>query len=122
VKSNREESLDSDARKRILAKTGGRCHVCGEPLGKEWSADHVQPRARGGEDAEANFLPACRTCNAARWHRRPRVIRRMLRLGVYLLSEVDRGSTLGNRVRDYYLDRRKHNKARREGRRSPTRG
>jgi hypothetical protein len=38
----------------------------------------------------------------------------MLRLGAYLLSEVNNKTDLGKRVRDYYLHRRRQNKARKK--------
>ncbi|MBI4607919.1 MAG: HNH endonuclease [Candidatus Rokubacteria bacterium] len=94
-------------------KTGSRCHVCGGPLGPKWSADHVRPRARGGRDAENNYLPACGTCNGTRWHRPSGVIRRVLRLGTYLLPEIRKKTKLGKAVLEHYRQRRRRNKARR---------
>jgi 5-methylcytosine-specific restriction endonuclease McrA len=115
VKSTRGRSLSPDARKVIRAKTGGRCHVCGGLLGPKWAADHVRPRARGGRDAAENYLPACSICNGARWHRKSKVIRRMLRLGAYLLPEIEARTTLGKNVRKHYLKRRQQNRTRRKG-------
>ena len=46
-------------RKRIRAKTGGTCHVCGGRAGKRWHADHVKPRRLGGKSEESNYLPTC---------------------------------------------------------------
>ncbi len=114
MKSNRAHSLNLKNRKLIRAKTGGHCHVCGGPLGPKWAADHVRPRARGGKDAADNYLPACGICNGVRWHRKSRVIRRMLRLGAYLLPQIEARTDLGKKVRRYYLDRRSRNRARRE--------
>jgi len=114
VKRARPQSLSRDTRKRIRAKTGGRCHVCGGPLGAKWAADHVRPKARGGTDETDNYLPACTICNTARWHRKARVIRRMLRIGAYLLPQIEVGTPLGREVRKYYLKRREQNRARRK--------
>jgi len=46
------------------------CHWCGEPAD---TADHLIPRAMGGESTPDNLVPACRSCNsrrgaAQRWH------------------------------------------------------
>jgi 5-methylcytosine-specific restriction endonuclease McrA len=114
MKSTRPHSLSAKTRKLIRAKTGGRCHVCGGPLGPKWAADHVRPRARGGQDAAENYLPACNSCNAARWHRKSKVIRRMLKLGAYLLPQIEARTDLGKDVRRYYLSRREQNRGRRE--------
>ena len=54
-------------RKRIRAKTGGTCHVCGGRAGKRWHADHVKPRRLGGKSEESNYLPTCQECNRLRW-------------------------------------------------------
>lgn len=112
MKSSKHKSLPSAVRKRIWNKTGGRCHVCGGPLGPKWEADHIRPRARSGMDIESNYLPACGVCNATRWHRSSKVIRRMLKLGMYLLPEIRRNSNLGKAALAYYKTRRRKNKAR----------
>jgi len=112
MKTSKPKRLSPDVRRRILSKTGGRCHVCGGPLGLKWEADHIRPRARGGMDMESNYLPACDVCNATRWNRSSKVIRRMLQLGMYLLPEIRRNSTLGKTVLAHYKIRRCKNKAR----------
>jgi len=117
MESTRAKSLSEDLRKRVRRKTGGRCHVCGGPLGANWSADHVRPRARGGDHAEGNYLPACRICNGYRWHRGSKIIRRILRLGTYLLPQIRKETALGKAVLEYYRRRRRLNKARRERKR-----
>ena len=46
----------------------------------------------------------------------------MLRIGAYLLPEIEKGTKLGKKVREYYLKRRAANKARklkRKNRRQP---
>lgn len=40
------------------------CVYCGCALSEEdYTRDHVVPRCRGGQNAQANLAPACRTCN-----------------------------------------------------------
>jgi hypothetical protein len=112
-KKSSHVALSPELRKKIKGKTGGRCHVCGGPLRGKWCADHVRPRARGGPDKASNYLPCCGICNDARWHRKSRTIRYVLRIGVYLLPEIRKRTTLGKTVMAHYYDRLKKNKARR---------
>ena len=53
------------------------CYSCGrefggifedEPEGLKPTADHVWPRALGGDTSEENLLPACGSCNSAKGH------------------------------------------------------
>jgi 5-methylcytosine-specific restriction endonuclease McrA len=113
MKSIRRSRQSVKLRKKIKAKTAGRCHVCGGPLRDKWTADHVRPRARGGADKENNYLPCCGICNDARWHRPSRTIRKMLRLGVYLLPEIKKKTALGRAAMALFYSRRAVNKSRR---------
>ncbi|TMB47197.1 MAG: HNH endonuclease [Deltaproteobacteria bacterium] len=109
-------SLRPNLRDAILAKTSARCHVCGGPLRGEWVADHVRPRARGGRSDPRNYLPACYTCNGARWYRDSKVIRRMLAIAVCLLPDIRNRTSLGKDVLRTYRTRRQQNEARRRAR------
>lgn len=52
-------------RQAIIARDGGRCHLCGGyPTGLDLTLDHVVPLARGGAHTEANLRVACRSCNS----------------------------------------------------------
>lgn len=60
----KRKSIPTKVRKRVYEKYGGRCAYCGEPIEyKEMQLDHMEPLAKGGADNEANYMPACRTCN-----------------------------------------------------------
>lgn len=48
------------SRTAIFARWGNRCAYCDAPAEH---ADHVHPLSRGGDDVEANILPACAKCN-----------------------------------------------------------
>lgn len=49
---------------RILRRDRFRCHYCGaEPAQEQLEVDHVEPRAKGGKDAEWNLVAACVPCN-----------------------------------------------------------
>ena len=82
-------------RKRIRAKTGGTCHVCGGRAGKRWHADHVKPRRLGGTSEDSNYLPTCQECNRLRWGYPPEVLRFIMRLGVYAKKEIREETPLG---------------------------
>lgn len=51
-------------RSLVLETFGDRCWLCGDPGAT--TADHVQPRARGGTDALENMRPAHSFCNTGR--------------------------------------------------------
>jgi len=42
---------------------GGKCQVCGEPLPKNWHADHIHPYVLGGETDVVNGQALCPKCN-----------------------------------------------------------
>lgn len=50
--------------KRLLARMRtAACLYCGGPGG---TVDHVVPLSRGGQHAEGNLVPACRSCNSSK--------------------------------------------------------
>ena len=71
-------------RRAIFAKTNGYCFYCGLPIRctaldespRDWLLvkdderlmvpEHATPTSRGGTNAQANLLPACRACNNAK--------------------------------------------------------
>jgi 5-methylcytosine-specific restriction endonuclease McrA len=50
-------------RLQIFDKTGGHCWHCKNPLGFDWHADHLMPRAAGGSNKLENLVPSCPECN-----------------------------------------------------------
>lgn len=64
--------------KRLIFKVGEQCcYSCGRlfggiyedaPNGLKATADHVWPRALGGDSVEENLLPACESCNSTKGH------------------------------------------------------
>lgn len=90
-------------RKTILRRTKGRCHLCGGVIGKaRWDANHVFPLALGGKQGLENYLPAHSSCNGARWHLRPKEMMLVLKLGAWLRSEIERGSSIGRVAGEAY--------------------
>lgn len=57
------ETERAKLRTRVLAKTGGHCKHCNEPLGNVWEIDHYVPRSKGGRHTFANMVPSCVPCN-----------------------------------------------------------
>jgi 5-methylcytosine-specific restriction endonuclease McrA len=97
----------------ILQKTGGLCHICGGELDARWTADHVKPFAKGGENGIDNFLPACGVCNRLKWHRTPEVIRVIMQLGIYARKEIEHDTPLGRQMAALFRRREASNTARR---------
>lgn len=68
--------IHRNQREQIAKRFDGRCAYCGQPLGENWHADHMEPLLRGwspqeaktlgvsqGADAPDNIVPSCATCN-----------------------------------------------------------
>ncbi|MEQ1899552.1 MAG: HNH endonuclease signature motif containing protein [Devosia sp.] len=68
----------SVALRRLVIQSGPKsCYSCGRlfgaiyedaPDGLQATADHIWPRALGGDTVEENLLPACPSCNSAKGH------------------------------------------------------
>ena len=55
------------ARAEALAAQGHKCKYCFEPMTMRTStADHVDPRSKGGLDHPKNIVAACGPCNLAK--------------------------------------------------------
>ena len=103
IKTKRS-SLSPLQRKRILAKTDRRCHICGIELGlTEFQADHVKAHSAGGEHNENNYLPACFTCNNYRWHYSPEEIQIILKLGVWAKTKITNDPVFGLKLANAFM-------------------
>lgn len=97
--------LTKGDREEILAKTDGRCHICGMDVRKEkWQADHVKNQVSGGEDKSANFLASCSTCNRLRWHYGPEEVQLILKLGVKARREIANETKLGQLMAERFAN------------------
>jgi 5-methylcytosine-specific restriction endonuclease McrA len=94
----RRRSLSAQERSVIFQKTGGLCHICAGELDLRWTADHIKPLAKGGENSLDNFLPACSPCNRLKWHRSPEAIRFIMQLGTYANREIEQDTVLGKQL------------------------
>ena len=98
----------------VLDKTNGRCHICGGIIeGNEWHADHVLAHSTGGKHSEENYLPAHSLCNNYRWHYDPEEFQWILKIGVWMRTQIERGSTIGQEASRRFCE----NERRRDGRR-----
>ena len=108
-------ALTSKQRIEILEKTGNRCHVCGIRIKRteKWHADHVLPHSGGGGSTIDNYLPSCALCNRNRWHMLPEEVQAVLKLGVFVRNEIERGTSLGQGIAEQYVkkEQRKLNTA-----------
>ena len=89
-------ALSGAARAEILRKAGGRCHICGGLIEEnDWEADHVFAHSAGGRHSLDNYLPAHSLCNNYRWHYDAEEFQWILKLGVWLRTEIERARPLG---------------------------
>ena len=90
------ESLSPRERDVVLAKTGGQCHLCGGQIEDDkWKADHVFSHALGGQHSPDNYLPAHSLCNGYRWFYKPEEFQWILKLGVWLRTQIETETKLG---------------------------
>lgn len=66
--------------------------------GKRWQADHVLHHRLGGAHSIDNYLAICRECNGLRWSHSPRVMRLIMRIGIYAKREIRHGTPLGEKL------------------------
>ena len=90
--------LTTKQRKRVLGKTGGRCHICGGSVGERWQADHVHAHSHGGGHAEENYLAAHALCNNYRWHYLPEEFQYIMKLGVWAKYQVEKETAVGEKI------------------------
>lgn len=123
VNSSRKErvlrsTLTRAERGEVLAKTGGRCHICGGAIeGTAWQADHVFARSTGGSHVVDNYLPAHSICNNYRWHYDAEEFQWILKLGVWLRTQIEEGTPIGREAGQKFC-KKEHGRA---GRRKPLR-
>jgi len=87
----------------ILAKTAGRCHICGGELTEPWQADHVLAHSGGGVHAADNYLPAHAICNNYRWDYTADEFQELLKLGVWIRLQIEHKTPLGQQAAAKYM-------------------
>jgi hypothetical protein len=92
----RRAALTREERTEILHKTDGRCHICGGLIdGNAWDADHVMAHSTGGVHKVDNYLPAHALCNNYRRHFEADEFQWILKLGVWVRTQIANGTPLG---------------------------
>jgi hypothetical protein len=115
----RRQALSAKDRSAVLAKTAGRCHICGGEVIARWQADHVLAHAGGGQHAVDNYLAAHALCNNYRWDYGSEEFQWILKIGVWARGQMETNSPLGGALlRGFFeYDRKRH--ARRVPRKRP---
>jgi len=103
------KSLTAAERKDIYLKTHGRCHICGGTIDGPWEADHVFSHVMGGMHDPGNYLPAHPICNNYRWFYSSEEIQWILKLGVWLRTQIENRTVIGRLAAAGFC---KHEKAR----------
>jgi len=94
----RQHRLNASERAQVLEKTGGRCHICGGDITGYWHADHVLAHSAGGQHTVDNYLPAHKTCNNYRWDYLPQEFGLILKLGVWVRTQIEKGTPIGANI------------------------
>ena len=89
------KNLTRAQRKHVFSKTAGRCHICGGRIYGPWHADHVFSHSLGGPHAADNYLPAHPICNNYRWFYGTEEFQWILKLGVWLRTQIEKQTALG---------------------------
>jgi hypothetical protein len=102
-KGVKRQKLSASERKEILTKTDSRCHICGGKIEDVWDADHVLSHSKGGEHSVDNYLPAHKVCNNYRWDYLSEEFQEILKLGVWVRTQVERETNVGKLVADQFV-------------------
>src|SRR5689334_627442 len=95
----RRRSLRPKERSTVLAKTAGRCHLCGgEITERKFAADHVLSHAAGGPHELDNYLPAHGVCNGSRWFYSAEEFQWILRMGVWARKQMEDRTAIGKKM------------------------
>lgn len=87
--------LSQSERQDIFQKAAGRCHICGGAIEGAWEADHVFSHSLGGQHEADNYLPTHPICNNYRWFYGTEEFQWILKLGVWLRTQIEKETTLG---------------------------
>jgi hypothetical protein len=110
----KRSALSSEERDAVLRKTDSRCHVCGGLIEGPWQADHVLAHSGRGAHSVDNYLPAHRTCNNYRWDYLPDEFQEILRMGVWLRTQVETQTPVGRSAGESFIDHEKRRLGRRK--------
>jgi 5-methylcytosine-specific restriction endonuclease McrA len=97
------KQLTKNQREAVLKKTNAYCHICGGKITGDWHADHVFAYSQGGNHMEDNYLAAHRTCNNYRWHYGPEEFQEIMRLGVWIKTQIKNQTRIGMDVAEEFI-------------------
>lgn len=63
-----------------------------------WQADHVLAFSAGGADSADNYLPGPSLCNNYGWDYLPEEFQEILRLGVWLRTQIETQTSIGSQA------------------------
>lgn len=75
--------LSLELKKKLYANQQGKCAICEELLGNEWSKihiDHIIPWTLVGDELENNYQDLCETCNECKSSRIDYMFNKILKL------------------------------------------
>jgi len=99
-------SLSSASRQKVLEKTDRRCHICGGKIvGDDWQVDHLVAYARKGTQSLKNCLPAHSLCNGYRRCFSEVEFQFILKLGVWLRTEIANRTKLGRDANEKFCQK-----------------
>jgi len=113
---HRRTALTRSERAVVLRKTDGRCHICGGAINGKWQADHVWAHSGGGNHSVENYLAAHALCNNYRWDYTAEEFQHILKLGVWLRTQIERETRIGQEAAARFLT---HEASRQRRRRTP---
>ena len=82
-KASHRKAIPLDLKKELCRKQNGKCMVCGEDLGGDWSkihVDHIIPWILVGDELDDNYQALCDTCNECKSARTDYIFKSMLNL------------------------------------------
>ena len=103
INGRRRKTLTRSERDTVLRKTDGRCHICGGAINGKWQADHVLAHSGGGDHSVENYLAAHALCNNYRWDYTEEEFQCILKLGVWLRTQIERETRIGREAAARFL-------------------
>lgn len=82
-KAPRRKSIPASIKEELYKKQNGKCMVCGEDLGTDWSkihVDHIIPWKLVGDELPDNYQDLCETCNECKSARTDYIFKSMIKL------------------------------------------
>ena len=82
-KSTSRKRISQETKLWLYERQSGKCIICGEDLGKDWSdihVDHIIPWMLVGDELEDNYQLLCDTCNQCKSSRTDYIFKSLLGL------------------------------------------